>query len=399
MRKSLILIFLIVPLFSGCDIITPQRTLRFAVPKSDYFYNLIASHLRPVLTSNGYQIDVVGVANGIEANRLVAQGDAELALSFNHSIIMARELGAPSANLRTALPLVSSILYVFSRTPVTDETTAAELFGGRRIGIELLHGEAHASLDRMLSLSEITGYTFVEMNDNPDVIAYWGTFYGARAKQFMTEGWYPYSFRDNWLQFQVINEPALKQIALPAVPGNPKSKILNTLTSDVLWVTNETVGENAIYQLTSLLMAKKLELIHTDLMYRTISENIDRENLLYPLHEGTYAYLRRDEPTFLERYADAIALVLSLLAVVYGAFQAIATRLARRKKEQLDRYFLDFMDIRSKFANEPEPQIAELDTLFQRAVLQMTNEKIEKADFHILSRLIQQEIANLRAKH
>jgi hypothetical protein len=28
----------------------------------------------------------------------------------------------------------------------------------------------------------------------------------------------------------------------------------------------------------------------------------------------------------------------------------------------------------------------------------MTNEKLEKSDFHILSRLIQQEIANLRAK-
>lgn len=174
--------------------------------------------------------------------------------------------------------------------------------------------------------------------------------------------------------------------------------VLNTLSSQVLLVTNGSVGENAIYQLTSLLMQKKLELVHTDMMYRTISENIDTQNLLYPLHEGTNAYLRRDEPTFLERYADAIALVLSILAVLYGGFQAISAKLARLKKEQLDKYFLDFMDVRAKYPTDRELQVDELDALFQRAVKQMTNEKLEKADFHILSRLIQQEIANLRAK-
>lgn len=383
---------------TSCDIFTPQRTFRFAVPKSDYFYNLIASQLRPALTSSGYRVDIVEAANGIEANRLVARGEADLALSFNHSIIMANELGPEAANIRTVFPLVSSVLFAFSRTPFADSTTAKELFGGKRIGIQMLQGETQASFDRMMSLSEISGYTFVGMDDSPDVVVYWGTFFGKRSKKYLQEGWHPYSFCDNWLKFQALNEPALAQVTLPSIPGNPKSKVLNTLSSQVLLVTNGSVGENAIYQLTSLMMQKKLELVHTDMMYRTISENIDTENLLYPLHEGTNAYLRRDEPTFLERYADAIALVLSFLAVLYGAFQAISAKLARLKKEQLDRYFLDFMDIRSKHPSDREQQVEELDALFQRAVKQMTNEKLEKADFHILSRLIQQEIANLRAK-
>ncbi|MBL7848842.1 MAG: hypothetical protein JNL40_15345 [Cyclobacteriaceae bacterium] len=273
-----------------------------------------------------------------------------------------------------------------------------ELVSGKRIGIEFLNGETQASFDRMLALSEISGYTFVSLEDNPDVIFYWGTFYGKRAKKYMDAGWYPYSFRENWLQFQTLNEPALTPITLPAVPGNSNSIVINTLTSNVLLVTNESIGEKAIYDLSSLLMRKKLELVHTDMMYRTLSENIDRQTLLFPLHEGTYAYLRRDEPTFLERYADAIALIISIIAVMYGAFQAIANKLARLKKEQLDKYFLEFLDIRSKHQDNHELQLTELDTLFQRAVKQMTNEKLEKSDFHILSRLIQQEIANLRAK-
>lgn len=365
---------------------------------SDYYYNLITSQLTPILTANGYRIETVQASSGIEANRLVANGQADLTLAFNHSIIMAHELGPDVGKVRTVFPLVSSVLFAFSKTPVTPETTAMELVSGKRIGIEFLNGETQASFDRMLALSEISGYTFVSLEDNPDVIFYWGTFYGKRARKYMDAGWYPYSFRENWLQFQTLNEPALTPITLPAVPGNSNSIVINTLTSNVLLVTNESIGEKAIYDLSSLLMRKKLELVHTDMMYRTLSENIDRQTLLFPLHEGTYAYLRRDEPTFLERYADAIALIISIIAVMYGAFQAIANKLARLKKEQLDKYFLEFLDIRSKHQDNHQLQLTELDTLFQRAVKQMTNEKLEKSDFHILSRLIQQEIANLRAK-
>jgi TRAP-type uncharacterized transport system substrate-binding protein len=396
MTLALLLACLFLP--TSCDFISPKRTFRLAVPKSDYYYNLIATHLQPVLNSNGYRVDVVEAANGIEASRLVSRGEADLALSFSHSIIMANELGPDAANLRTVFPLVSSVLFAFSKTPVTDSTTAKGLFEGKRVGLELLNGETQASLNRMMVLSEIKGYTFVRMEDNPDVMVYWGTYYGKRTKKYLEEGWYPYSFRDNWLKFQTLNEPALTQIQIPSVPGNAKSIALNTLTSQVLLITNGSIGENAIYQLTSMLMKEKLELVHTDMMYRTISEKFDSESLLYPLHEGTNAYLRRDQPTFLERYADAIALVLSFMAVLYGAFQAISAKLARLKKEQLDLYFLDFMDIRSKATIDREQQIEELDGLFHRAVKQMTNERLEKADFHILSRLIQQEIANLRAK-
>lgn len=133
-----------------------------------------------------------------------------------------------------------------------------------------------------------------------------------------------------------------------------------------------------------------------DLMYRAIDESFDQKALLYPLHEGTLSYLRRDQPTFFERYADTIALVLSIFAVLYGALQTIRNTLARRKKEQVDLYFLDFLEIRSDKTMGVEQKVKKLDGLFQRAVEQMTNEKLEKSDFHILSRLIQQELTMLK---
>ncbi|MBL7848843.1 MAG: hypothetical protein JNL40_15350 [Cyclobacteriaceae bacterium] len=103
---------------TSCDIISPQRTFRFAVP-SDYYYNLITSQLTPILTANGYRIETVQASSGIEANRLVANGQADLTLAFNHSIIMAHELGPDVGKVRTVFPLVSSVLFAFSKTPVT----------------------------------------------------------------------------------------------------------------------------------------------------------------------------------------------------------------------------------------------------------------------------------------
>jgi hypothetical protein len=161
-------------------------------------------------------------------------------------------------------------------------------------------------------------------------------------------------------------------------------------------VANQEIGEKAIYKLAESIFQNKLELVHNDIMYQSINESFDQQALLFPLHAGTTSYLKREAPTFFERYADAIALVLSIIAVLYGIVQTIRNHLAKRKKEQVDKYLLDFLDIRSNKELEADQKIKRLDNLFQRAVEQMTNEKLDKSDFHILSRLIQQEMTMMR---
>ena len=135
-----------------------------------------------------------------------------------------------------------------------------------------------------------------------------------------------------------------------------------------------------------------------DIMYRNIQENFDQQSLLFPIHEGTASFIRRDQPNFFERYADTIALVFSILALLYGGIQTIRNTIAKRKKDQVDKYFLEFLEIRQDKEIKLEQKVKLLDNLFQRAVEQMTNEKLEKSDFHILSRLIQQELTILRFK-
>jgi len=380
----------------GCDLAKPQKRFRLAVPESDYFYNRMASHLKPFLEKYGYEIKIVKATTSIDANRMVSVGEADLTFINNHSYSLSQAGDVQVGSLRAITPLATRIFLAFSKNPLPDTATAKELFENKRVGIELLNGEAQANIERLFNRAKISRTTIVHFEDNADVIVFWGTLYGERAAKLINEGWHPFTFKQNWLEFLTLNDNALRPFTLPKIPGDDRSIRINTIATEAILVGNSELGENAIYELAQVIFEYRLDLLKSDLMYRSIDESFDQKALLFPLHEGTVSFLSRNQPTFFERYADAIALVLSIMAVLYGAIQAIRNSLARRKKEQVDKYFLDFLEIRSDKSITLDQKVKKLDGLFQRAVEQMTNEKLEKSDFHIISRLIQQELTILK---
>lgn len=332
------------------------------------------------------------VDNAIQANEFVGLGQADMAFINNRSLEIAEKIGSISSNIRTVLPLTTRLFFAFSKRTIPDTATARELFSNQRIGIQSFGGESQMNIERFFKIAKITPKALVKRNESPDVVVFWDTFFGIRATEYLEAGWHPFSFKENWITFLTLNEPSVQPYFLPAIPGDVKSKPINTVATQTLLVINQDIGENAVYELAFTFFQNKQELIYKDLMYRTIDETFNQRGLLYPLHEGTSAFLRRDNPTFLERYSDTIAMVLSIAAVMYGIVQAIRSRLTQRKKDRIDNYFLDFLTIRSDKRVPVEEKIKKLDNLFQRAVEQMTDEKLEKSDFHILSRLIQQEL-------
>ncbi len=390
----ILITFALIPL--SCDFARPQKEFRLAVPQSEYFYNYLAGHLKPFLERLGYKITIVPAVDIIDASRMVAEGMAELTLVNNHSSTIALQLGYKASNLRTIMPITSRIMFVFTRKPLRDSATAIELFKNKRVAIESIGGETHLTMKRFFSAAKINEVNFVTFKDSADVVVFWDRFYGERAENWKEKGWHPYTFRRNWIEFIMLNDHALRPFKLPALPGDETAIITHTLATDVILVANKKLGENACYLLALAIFQNKVDLMHLDVMYRSINEVFNKETLLFPLHDGTFSYLLRDQPTFFERYAESLALGLSLLAVIYGAIQAIQARIRRNQKERIDKYFLEFLEIRSDKAMIRDDRVRKLDDLFQRAVVNLTNEKLEKADFHILSRLIQQDLTMLR---
>lgn len=392
-----ILIFILLALIPvSCDITKPKKQFRLAVPKTEYFYNYMADHLKPFLDQHGYEITVIEADSVQEATRMVAEGKADLTLVNNHSTTLALKLGNHASELRTVMPIMTRILFIFSKQPLRDSATSLELFENKRVGIEFLGGETHLTLKRFMTAARIPGVTFESYSDSSDVVVFWGRPYGERSREWTEKGWYPYTFRRNFVNFMMLNDHAIKPFTLPALPGDKDAIIMHSLATDVILVANKNLGENAGYLLAQTIFQSKVDLMHHDIMYRSINESFNRETLLFPLHPGTFSYLLRDQPTFFERYAESLALGISILVVIYGIIQAVQANMRRNKKERIDVYFLEFLDIRSNKELTKDDRTRKLDDLFQRAVIQLTNEKLDKGDFHILSRLIQQDLTMLR---
>ena len=383
--------------FGGCDFYRPQKNFRFAVPKNDPMYVRMFSHIQPLLEQKGYEISVVYTERNVEANRLVAEGQADLAFVNNVSSHIGEELGQKSELLRTVLPLTHRALLAFSRDASATPRPVREIFENKTIGVEILNGEGHRNLAEMLSRARVGYGKIVQSNQSAyDVRVFWGSSYGKRAIEMLDSGWHAISFGPDWIDFQTLSDPGLESITLPALPGDPNSVTVQTVATTAVLVVNREIGEHAVYRLAEAILQGKHELVRQDPMYHSITESINRETLLYPLHEGTSSYLRRETPSFLERHADGLALVISVIALLYGLGQTVKNYLKQIKKDRIDEYFLEFLDIRSKNDLSAGDQIHRLNDLFQRALLQMTSEKMDKGDFHIFSRLIQQELTNIR---
>lgn len=380
----------------SCDFAKPKKKFRLAVPKTLYFYSYIAEHLKPFLARQGYEISIVPAENTLEANRMVANGEADLTLVNNHSTTIALKMGNDASQLRTIMPLATRILLVYTKKQLRDSATALDLFENKRVGIEILDEETHLTLQRFLSAAKINGTSFEVYNDSSEVVVYWGRPYGERSLNWVSKGFHPYTFRRNFIEFFMLQDYALRPFKLPALPGDPNAIITKTLATDVILVANKNLGDNACYLLAQAIFQNQADLMHQDIMYRSINEGFNKETLLFPLHEGAYSYLLRNQPTFFERYSESLALGLSILAVIYGVVQAVQNRLRKNKKERIDVYFLEFLEIRSNKTLSRDERVKKLDDLFQRAVIQLTNEILDKGDFHILSRLIQQDLTMLR---
>lgn len=389
-------LFLISITLVCCDIYRPQKHFRIAIPKNDILYNTIFTHIKSLLEQNGYDITVVYIDRNIEANRLVARGDADLAFVNNVSSHIIEALSGEAAALRTVLPITKRALLGYSAV-ITTGQDARQVLENKTIGVEILNGESHGNVVELFSRAHIENTKIVQSDKGRyDVRLIWGSPYGKRAQQMLDSGWHAVSFSNDWIEFQTLSDPALEPLTLPALPGDPHSSTIHTFATDAVLVANKDIGENAIYMLAETLLQGKMALVRNDPMYRSITESFNAETLLYPLHEGTSSYLRRDKPAFLERYSDALALVFSVSVFLFGVIQAVKSRLRQIKKDRIDLYFLEFLDIRANSNLPIQEQTQKLNDLFQRALLQMTNEKMEKGDFHIFSRLLQQELTNLR---
>lgn len=398
-------------LLISCDSIQKKYTLATGSKESRHYQ--VGADLKKLIESKtSYKIilDTVGEGSISNCGRLM-EGQADLALAQN-------DVPIPNStgNLRTLLPLYPQLFLILYADSLNPESLR-ELIIGRKIAIGPKSGGTANFTRHFLRLMGIdsTEYRFVysgyqenQVNKNtPISISVTGLNNERILKMLATEKIKLWSLdepeklgRGTIVEGLCLQYPYARPYIIPknAFKNHPDKATLTVALDNVL-LANSSVDKHVVYDLVNAILSNKEMLVQKDALYNFIHDGFNKESLQFPLHEGTKDYLERDQPSFFERYADFLALILTILTILIGAFSTLIRWNSRRKKERIDMYYQQVIDIENKAKKtgkvpDLNQYIDELDQLRQRAFSQLVNEKLQADDsFRIFITLIQDVLA------
>ena len=174
--------------------------------------------------------------------------------------------------------------------------------------------------------------------------------------------------------------PGMDLMEIPArtypIAGNEKDVL--TLSVDTLLVTRKDVSVELIYLLTKTLFEHKPRFMAiAPNLFSAINTNFDHMDLNFPLHPGARRYLERNEPSFLERYAETINMLVYVVFLLITGFLTVARWNAHRKKDRIDTFYTRAFAIRKQVqtgnCRELKKQLFELE---DEAFASLINEKL-----------------------
>ena len=378
----------------------------------------IGRHLASVLErANGWQVEpLTGEHFDVRKNiGLVAAREVDFAITS--SAVPTED----TVGVRTVLPLYPEILIVLYHESVGSPRSLEELVRGRRVGVgpqELLHSTMMLSLLRDFGFASDTFepvYTpLSEMSVHDERMDVLLTFVGADRSRLETEirrGARIFSFDDPQLQGRgstvdglLLKRPNLQSFVIPKNTFDrfPRDPVL-TLSVTVTVITSSETSDAVVFDLVSGILENAHVLSQRNPLLGFLTGQIDEARLNFPLHEGTRQYLNRDQPSFLERYAEVIALLITLTVLGFGILRTGRTMLRRRKKERIDLHYERVQEIAARSHPDEESRREgqrELRELRARAVEQLRDERLPADEsFTILLDLIQQALNELEDRH
>lgn len=124
-------------------------------------------------------------------------------------------------------------------------------------------------------------------------------------------------------------------------PSVPEKNIM-TIAAKRMLVARTDLPDEAVSKLTSVLFERRRELIDLVPLAGSIAVPDRSAGTFLPVHSGAEAYYDRNQPTFLQENAEAIALLVSVLVVLTSAYLQIS---ARRRKRVLDGYNQELLEL------------------------------------------------------
>jgi hypothetical protein len=311
--------------------------------------------------------------------------------------------------VRTVLPLYRSVMHLLVRDGLD---LSIERQAARPITIYVLNDSnaGKTFVELASQRSDLLAENYQLVNDfrpgETDMFIYFGPV-DPRSPGWFQPGYrlfsldevsYPGSeFFEQGISYLV---PQLQSAEIPALtydlPGNEKA--LKTLAVDTLLVARADTPELAIYRLTRTILKEKPRFAAiAPNVFTWLTENFDRERLNFPLHDGARRYIERDEPGFLQRYAETINLLVYLGILLASGLFALFRWRVQRKKDRIDTFYTRVLAIRERARAEPPEHLREeLLQLEKEAFALLLEEKLAADEsFRIFTDLLARARAEL----
>ena len=202
------------------------------------------------------------------------------------------------------------------------------------------------------------------------------------------------TIKNPYLQEMEIPEGAYRggNNPIPNYDSKNNQKLI-TVSTPRLLLANKDVDKEKIKIITRIFYEHRQEFIKEMPSSANISppDNM-KGGIGLPIHPGSQAYYDRDKPSWLERYADILALLIALVTLMLPAFFWITKRIEQIRKNKADDYIRevnalmdaqDCIQIVTKYldnlllskAQQPNPQARSIQTVISHKTAKILVEK------------------------
>ena len=318
--------------------------------------------------------------------------------------------------IKTALPISKQVLHVFYKSANPIESLEDLLYGKEvYIGIEgsssaIFMNAIFDFYDLNTDKFSITTNQFA--NDVycgfSDIITDETSLQGLKD-----EGFRVFSFdnidnfgRGSRAEAITLRYPHYETFIIPSgTYGSLTEEPVVTIATETILVVRGDLSDNFVYNITKLLYNEKQALNEiSPLVYGTMKEDFDRGEISYPLHNGARIFFDRDEPTFVERYAELGGVILSIFLALVSGLVSLSRWQKQKKKDRVDVFYKDLIVIKNnigaiKTSKEGIEKLKSIQDQQTHAFDMLIEEKLEANEsFRIYMELSKETINELKAK-
>ena len=175
--------------------------------------------------------------------------------------------------------------------------------------------------------------------------------------------------------------------------GIALEKPIYTFAVHELLVTRRDFPASIIYDLIETIHHHHIVPIFSSSNSYTFEVNQQDINLIFPFQQGTIDYLNRDQPKFVERYAEVMGFVLSAFVLLIGLVASLRATIAQRKKDRMDEYYKELLTLKENMSTYNNQYLFDRLRRLQKKVFELLiDEKLSANNEFVIFMMLWDEI-------